>query len=224
MIYGLPIALLTLTVILLLRGEFALDDKHIRLWKPLSSGLMTVILLLAYFRGAHSDPTYILALLPGILLCFGGDMALMFMRRSAAAFRVGLLLFLLGHVAYSITFTAFSGFLPSDWLSAVILVSLGSAIYLYLYPGLGAMKISVLCYILIISFMMNRALSTFGGTYFTRTQAWLLFSGAALFYISDVVLALGRFRHNWKYGRISLAFYYSGQALIALSAGFGDAL
>jgi hypothetical protein len=44
--------------------------------------------------------------------------------------------------------------------------------------------------------------------------------GALLFYVSDVILALHRFRFSWKYGRINLAFYYAGQALIALSASF----
>ena len=44
--------------------------------------------------------------------------------------------------------------------------------------------------------------------------------GALLFYFSDVILAANKFWKPWRYNRISLVFYYSGQLLIALSAGY----
>ncbi|MBN2051385.1 MAG: lysoplasmalogenase [Spirochaetales bacterium] len=220
MIYGILVVALIFTVSMLLRHEFALNDRGIFLWKPLSSTLMTVILLAAFFRADPSDSTYTLALLPGVLLCFGGDMALMFTKKSSRAFLIGLVLFLLGHVAYTVTFIAFNGFHSSDWISAAVLAVFGLGVYLYILPGLGSMKVPVLFYVLIISLMVNRGLSTFSGNYFSPVQAWLISLGAILFYISDVVLALGKFRHAWKYGRINLAFYYAGQVCIAMSAGF----
>jgi uncharacterized membrane protein YhhN len=211
---------LTVTVIFLLRCEFAKNEYGIHIWKPLSSSLMTLVLLSSLLRGDCARPAYTLWLLSGILLCFGGDMALMFMASSKKAFKIGLVLFLLGHVAYSLTLTVFNGFQRADWVSAVVLFAMGAAVYLYLLPGLGDMKASVLLYVIIISLMVNRAVSAFFGSYFTRAQAWLLACGAVLFYISDVILALAKFRHTWRYGRINLAFYYAGQLLIAMSAGF----
>ena len=44
--------------------------------------------------------------------------------------------------------------------------------------------------------------------------------GAVLFYISDVILAANRFWRSLRYDRISLAFYYGGQLLLALSASY----
>ncbi len=221
MIHFIPIlALMAVVLVLLHRAEFACDRRGILIFKPIASSLMTLTLLLSFTRAGCYRSDYTLALMAGMLLCFGGDMALMFMNSSKKAFRVGLVLFLLGHVAYSAVFTRFSGFHASDWVSAAVFAAAGSAVYVYLLPGLGDMKLPVLAYVIIISLMMNRAVSTFSGDYFSATQALLITAGAGLFYISDIILALGRFRHQWRYGRINLAFYYAGQVLIALSASF----
>ena len=214
------IAVMAVVLVLLHRAEFAGDRKGIYIFKPIASTLMTAVLLMSFFREGCFRTGYTLALLAGMLLCFGGDMALMFMNSSKKAFRIGLVLFLLGHVAYIVVLTVFSGFRQSDWISALVLAAAAACVYRYLLPGLGDMKVPVLVYVIIISLMVNRAVSTFQGTYFNTTQAALLTGGAVLFYISDVILALHRFRHQWKYGRINLAFYYAGQVLIALSASF----
>ena len=218
--YAIIIGLMLITVTMLHRHEFAENEKGIHFWKPLSSTLMTLLLLASFLRVDSFRADYTLALLIGIILCFGGDMALMFMNKSKKAFKIGLVLFLLGHVAYIVVFTWFSGFHKNDWISGTILIIAGIAIYLYLFPALGDLKIPVFLYVVIISLMVNRAISVFYGDFFSITQAWLITAGAVLFYISDIILALARFRHTWRYGRINLAFYYSGQALIALSAGF----
>jgi uncharacterized membrane protein YhhN len=216
---AIALGALAVAVAFLLRAEFAGDRKGIFIFKPIASASMTAVLLSSLaVPGGRAE--YALALLPGMLLCFGGDMALMFMDRSKKAFRVGLALFLLGHVAYIVALTAFSGFRSSDWVSGLALAVAAALIYAYLLPRLGDMKIPVLAYILIISLMANRALSALAGSYFNPTQAWLIAIGALLFYVSDVILALHKFRFAWRYGRINLAFYYAGQALLALSASF----
>jgi hypothetical protein len=48
----------------------------------------------------------------------------------------------------------------------------------------------------------------------------MIATGAVLFYISDIILAASRFWRPWRYHRLSLAFYYSGQLLIALAASY----
>ncbi len=214
------LVVMTVVLILLHRAEFSGDQKGIYMFKPVSSTLMTAVLLISFLREGCYRTEYTLALLAGMLLCFGGDMALMFMNASKKAFRIGLVLFLLGHVAYIVVFTLFSGFQPSDWISALFLAAAAVCVFLYLLPGLGDMKVPVLLYVVIISLMVNRAISAFSGSYFNTAQALLITGGALLFYVSDVILALHRFRHQWRYGRINLAFYYAGQVLIALSASF----
>jgi uncharacterized membrane protein YhhN len=218
LVYCSIIALLIIFVTLLIRAEFAGYQKQIYIFKPLSTILVIIIAALSIFVPEKYNLNYTLAIILGLLFSFGGDIALIF--KSKRAFMIGLALFLIAHVVYSIVFTVYSGFVKADLISGLILILLAIIIYFYLYPGLERMKIPVLIYVLIISYMMNRAISTFSGEFFNNTQAILISIGAGLFYISDLILAVNKFKKPFKYHRISLAFYYSGQLLIALSTGF----
>jgi uncharacterized membrane protein YhhN len=133
---------------------------------------------------------------------------------------VGLVLFLIGHIIYAIVWTAANGFYPQDLISAAVLAVVGVAAFAYLRPGLGSMQAPVFLYVLVICFMVNRGLSTFSGSYFTTTQAWLISAGAILFWLSDLMLAVNRFRRPFRAEPVGLFLYYGGQALIALSASY----
>jgi uncharacterized membrane protein YhhN len=217
-VYYVIIVLLTLFVTLLIRAEFAGNQKLIYIFKPLSTTLVIIAAVLSLFVPEKYNLNYTLAIILGLFFSYGGDIALMF--KSRRAFMMGLVLFLIAHVVYSSVFTVYSGFVKWDLISALILILLAIIIYFYLYSGLGKMKFPVLIYVLIISFMMNRAISTFSGKFFNETQAFIISIGAGLFYISDLILAINKFKKPFKNHRISLAFYYSGQLLIALSTGF----
>ena len=217
LIYCLIIALLTILVTLLIRAELAGNQKQVYIFKPLSTTLVIIVAALSIFVPDKYNLSYTLAIILGLLFSLGGDIALMF--KSKRAFMIGLILFLIAHVVYSIVFTVCSGFVKGDLISAVVLILLAIIIYFYLYPGLEKMKIPVLIYVVVISFMVNRAISTFSGKFFNYSQVLLISIGAGLFYISDLILAINKFRKPFKYHRISLAFYYSGQLLIALSTG-----
>jgi multisubunit Na+/H+ antiporter MnhB subunit len=65
---------------------------------------------------------------------------------------------------------------------------------------------------------VSRAVSTLSSPELGARQAVMVAVGAVLFYVSDVILAASRFWKPWEYRRISLAFYYGGQLLIALAA------
>jgi uncharacterized membrane protein YhhN len=211
------IPFLVITVTLLIRAEFRQDRRQIRVFKPVSTLLVIAIAVLSLWTpGARIG--YTVGILAGLALSMGGDIALMFAWDKA--FRVGLVLFLLAHIAYTVTFTLLSPFHAADLVSGIVLLVLGIVVYRYLEPNLNDMKGSVILYIVVICLMVNRAISTFFGTSFTATQSWLVSVGAVLFWISDLILAAARFGHPWQYHRISLAFYYSGQLLIALSPSF----
>ena len=218
LVYCLIIVLSVLFVRLLIRAEVAGNQKQIYIFKPLSTTSIIIAAILSIFVPEKYNLNYTLAIILGLFFSFGGDIALMF--RSRRAFMIGLVLFLIAHVIYSIVFTVYSGFVKSDLISALILIFLAIIISVYLYPGLGKMRFPVLIYILVISFMMNRAISTFSGKFFNETQAFLISIGAGLFYFSDLILATNKFKKPFKYHRLSLAFYYLGQLLIALSTGF----
>jgi uncharacterized membrane protein YhhN len=215
----LVVPFVAVAVFLLIRAQLRAAPRQVYVLKPLST--LLVILVAALSLGAPgAQAGYTAGVLVGLVLSLGGDVALMF--QSSRAFMAGLALFLLAHVAYAVTFTAHNGFHPGDLASGAVLLALAVAVYLYLRPGLGKMKGPVIGYVVIICLMVNRAVSAFFGAAFTPTQAWLITIGATLFWLSDLVLAVNRFRRPLKRHRLSLALYYGGQLLIALSpACFG---
>lgn len=213
----IPIPFLAVTVSLLVRAEFRSDQGQIFFFKPISTLLVILVALLS-FTTPGAQPAYALWITMGLVLSLGGDVALMF--RSSRAFLVGLVLFLLAHVVYSIAFTVPNGFHPEDLITGAVLLVAGVVVYLYLRPGLGSMQGPVILYMLIVCFMVNRAASTLFGTTFSTTQAWLITLGAILFWLSDLVLAINRFRRPFRAKRLSLFLYYGGQLLIALSPSY----
>lgn len=207
------IATATLTVWAALHGR----QKLVYLFKPLSTLLVIAVALLSFATPGVTSG-YTLAITAGLVLSLGGDVALMF--PSHRAFVIGLVLFLLAHVVYILAFTLPNGFHPTDLITGAVLLAIAAACYLYLKPGLGAMKGPVLIYILVICFMVHRALSLFFGDAFTPAQAWLASGGAILFLLSDLILAINRFHHPLKRERLGLLAYYAGQLLIALTPSY----
>ena len=210
--------ILSITTIILIKNEIAFNKKMIYFFKPLSTCIVIITLFLSFLPGGHYVQAYTLALFGGIFFSLCGDVSLMF-PENPKAFRAGLGLFLVAHIIYGVVFTVFSPFTKNDFLSTGVILLVGVALYLYLYSGLGDMKIPVLLYVIIICFMLSRAVATFWGGYFSTTQAICISGGAGLFFISDIMLAINRFKIEFHYNRVSLAFYYSGQFLIIFSAG-----
>ncbi len=202
----------------LIRAEILEKPRQIYFFKPISTLTVIAVALLSFFEPTQ-NLTYAMGVLVGLAFCFGGDVALMF-QQNRRAFIIGLGLFLIGHIVYAATFTVLGKFSTADILSAVVLLTIGGGFYRLIKSNLGTMRAPVILYIVVISVMVNRAIATLASSVFTREQAWLIAVGAILFYISDVILAANRFWKPWRYHRISLVFYYSGQLLIALSANY----
>jgi len=213
----IPIPFIAVTVTLLILAALRGNDKQVYLWKPLSTLLVILVALLS-FTTLGVKPAYTWGIVLGLVLSLGGDVALMF--KANRWFLIGLVLFLLAQIGYSIVFTVPNGFHLQDLATAAVLLVLAALIYLYLKPGLGKMQGPVIFYILAICFMVNRAVSTFLGSFFTTTQAWLIALGAILFWLSDLLLAVNRFRHPFRLERLGLYLYYGGQLLIALSPSY----
>jgi uncharacterized membrane protein YhhN len=217
MAHLIPIPFLAVTVTLLVLAELRSDQKQSYVLKPLSTILVIVVAVLSLWTPqAQSSFTLWIAL--GLILSLGGDVALMF--KSNRAFLIGLVLFLLAHIVYSVAFTVPNGFHTGDLVTGAVLLVLAAVVYRYLKPGLGAMQGPVIVYILVICFMVNRAASAFFGDAFSTAQAWLMTLGATLFWLSDLALAVNRFRLPFKAERLSLFLYYGGQLLIALSPSY----
>lgn len=215
-LYLIPV--LAVTVLWLIWAEFQGRRKQVYIAKPLSTLLVIAVALLSFLDPAR-NPLYTTGVLVGLFFSLGGDVALMFPEKPKA-FLVGLVLFLIAHIAYTVVFMALGRFSPWDVLSALLLLAAGVGFYRLIRSGLGPLKGPVIGYMLVISVMVHRAFSTFASPVFTPGQALMIAVGALLFYFSDVILAANRFWKPWRYHRWSLALYYSGQLLIALAASF----
>ncbi len=213
----IPIPFLIITVTLLIRAELRQEQKQVYFFKPISTLLVILVAMLS-FLAPGVRPMFTWGIGLGLLLSLGGDIALMF--KSERAFLTGLVLFLSAHVAYAVVLTVYNGFYLQDLIVGAVLFSIGAALFFYLRPGLGSMQGPVILYIVIILLMVNRAFSTLFGNTFTPTQARLLSVGAVLFMLSDVMLAVDRFRLPFRWSRLSLYLYYGGQLLIALSPSY----
>lgn len=215
-LYLIPI--LAITMAFLIRAEVLKIREQSFIFKPLSTILIITVAGLSFFEPTYSR-TYSTGVIIGLLFSFGGDIALLFQEKRKP-FMIGLILFLIAHIIYSVVFTLVGKATLWDLVSAVVLLVVGSAFYQLIKANLGSMRIPVIAYILIISLMVNRAFSSFANPALSSAQAWMISAGAVLFYISDLILAANRFWRPWRYNRISLAFYFSGQLLIGLAASY----
>jgi uncharacterized membrane protein YhhN len=206
------------TVFWLVRARILGKQRQVYLLKPAST-LMVIIVAALGLVQPQRNVVYAGGVLLGLAFSFAGDVALMF-EQNRRAFAVGLGFFLLAHIVYAAVFGVLGRVSCWDVLSAIVLLLAGVAVYLLLRANLGGLRVPVIAYTLCISVMVNRALSTLFSPEFGGGQAGMVAVGAVLFYISDVILAASRFWKPWRYHPISLAFYYSGQLLIALAGSY----
>jgi uncharacterized membrane protein YhhN len=197
--------------------------RWVAVWKPLSTLLVILIAALAFTR-PNVDATYSALVLAGLLLSLAGDVLLIF--PSSRAFTFGLVAFLCAHLAYIAAFVhvqtayALGSNRPAEVISAAVLALVAGAVFGLLRPTLGKMKAPVVLYMLVISVMVHRALAT-ALVYPTASPfPMLIVAGALLFYASDAILAIDRFKLGGAMPRghlLNLSTYYAGQLLIALS-------
>ncbi len=157
-------------------------------------------------------------LLIAMIFCLGGDVLLAL--RGKKMFLYGLVSFLLGHLFYAGSFFHTAGLNRWTLVGLAISLSAGGGVFLWLRPHLGAMKIPVVLYILVISVMVAGAGSLMAADGLELSGRWLVFVGALNFYLSDVFVARQRFLKTEFVNRlIGLPLYYSGQFLLAFSIG-----
>ncbi len=190
-------------------------------WKKLEYFLkpVTMVLLFGWLIGATGG-------LNGITLWFGiglifslaGDIFLMLPKEQ---FIVGLVAFLLAHVAYIIGFNAsLPPFTALGLFFAIIVVAIGKELYVKIAAGLEekdliALKIPVLAYTAVIAVMLISALFALFRADWSLNAALTVSLGAALFMLSDAILALNKFVKPIKNGRVmNMAAYHLGQIIL----------
>jgi uncharacterized membrane protein YhhN len=227
----LPVPVLYATLALLLRAEQSSprDERQVWIWKPISTILVILVCALSLTRSADTyDTTYTVLILIGLALSLLGDLLLIPVD-NPKAFLFGLVAFLSAHLIYISAFIYLQLSLDlgrnglAEAVSAAGLALVGGAVYNSLRPGLGDMRLPVIGYILVISAMVHRALAIAWVHPGPGTQPLLITAGALLFYLSDAILAINKFRLGGRmpyYKVWNLSTYYTGQLLLALSASF----
>lgn len=129
-------------------------------------------------------------------------------------FTYGLGSFLIAHLFY---ITLFVHNWPKPFtasrvhqLIAALLIGFAAALFWWLWPGLGEMKLPVTAYMCALTGMGVTA--TLVGF-----RAWWVVVGAALFILSDSLIAVGKFKSPVAFADYLIwATYYTAQVLIAL--------
>ena len=143
-----------------------------------------------------------------LLFSLLGDTLLMFDEKNAIFFLLGLSAFLLAHIFYIIFFHQVrikESVKGNPWLLVVVVIYYVALISL-LSPYLSAMRVPVLIYGIVISFMFMLAMHML----FIKNKSagiWMM-TGALLFVISDSILAINKFYQPFEVAGVLIMLTY----------------
>lgn len=180
--------------------------------------ILSVLFVIIAVIQLHPVPSYYHWLLTGLVLCLLGDFFLALPQK--AMFLAGLISFLLGHVLYVLAFFSVASISGFVWPGAAVVLLISGSVFLWLRPHLGGMTIPVFFYVVVISVMVVGAWSILIESSLPGQGRIVIFTGALLFYVSDIFVARDRFYKKEFLNRsIGLPLYYAGQFLLAFSVG-----
>ncbi|MBQ8762354.1 MAG: lysoplasmalogenase [Clostridia bacterium] len=173
-------------------------------------GVFNIIMLYKIKGGLGLKPWFMLI---GLIFAFIGDVLLI----EPDLFLLGAIFFAIGHIFFLVYFYMLQKF---NWLDIIISVVLfvTALLILLLYPSFnfGDLKIVVIIYALIITFMLGKALSNFICK--RNIPNLITFIGAFLFFFSDVMLVFYVFGNMPAiFDTLCLLTYYPAEFLLAIS-------
>lgn len=190
--------------------EYFVDRRLVYLFKPLT---IVFLISIVWLYGAERKGFYRWAILGGLIFSLVGDVLLIEPQR----FVYGLAAFLVAHLFYIAAFLLASGkekFHPLSISSYLV----GLLIYRLISDGVPeSLRVAVMVYAAAISTMLGAAFNF----YLTRKNAasFFAFSGAAVFVLSDALLAFNKFNGEFALAKLLiLSTYFFAQWLIARSA------
>jgi uncharacterized membrane protein YhhN len=147
-------------------------------------------------------------ILAALLFSLLGDVVLMFQEKNSIFFLLGLSAFLIAHIFYIIFFHKVrvkENVKSNPWLLVVVVIYYAALINL-LSPYLADMKIPVLIYGVVISFMFMLAMHML---FIKNKQAgqWMM-AGALLFVMSDSILAINKFYQPFEVAGVLIMLTY----------------
>lgn len=189
-------------------------------WKKLEYFLkpITMVFLFSWLISVAS--------LEGIAFWFGLGLALsmlgdIFLMLPKQQFIAGLVAFLLAHLAYIVGFNlSWPPFTPLGLFFAIFVAAIGKELYKHISAGLAkkgedALQKPVLAYTAVIAVMQVSALFTLFRADWSLGAALTVSLGAALFMLSDAILAWDKFVEPIEYGRVkNMSAYHLGQIIL----------
>jgi len=206
--------LLTIIILIGLSAIFAIFGKYAKqryihyVFKPLT---MILIIYLAIVSGVNVNHSYKYLILSAFIFSLIGDIFLMLLNHKLIK---GLYFFLIAHILY--VFAFIQNVETYFFIILIPVLIYTTIIYRLLYDKLNKLRLPVLFYIIIISIMgwlaVNRYLN------FQDVKSLCALMGGSLFLASDSVLAINRFKKQFKSSEIMiLGTYFSAQLILALS-------
>lgn len=213
------IYLILTAALLLLAGLLYASKKESIVGELLTKPLLSALFIVTALILTHANTLYYPMVLSGLVLCLIGDVCLIFFT-SRKIFTAGLAAFLAGHVIYVTAFVTIGTAGPAVWAAALVCLCASCAVFVWLRPHLGEMRIPVIAYIVIITAMVISAAALMNNHELAPSARALVFGGALLFYVSDIFVARQRFVTRGFVNRAAgLPLYYVGQFMIAFSTG-----
>jgi uncharacterized membrane protein YhhN len=204
--------------VVLLAGLLYFNKKESVFGKLFTKTPLSLLFIVVALMQTPHNPLYYQRMLYGLVLCLAGDVLLVF--REKTWFLLGLISFLVGHVFFGVSFFTVSRISPEAWKAAGIVLAVSLAVFIWLKPHLGSMKLPVAAYVIVITVMVIGAASVFFDTSLSRDGRHMVLAGAILFYFSDIFVALDRFVKKAFVNRLfGLPLYYAGMFSLAFSVG-----
>jgi len=206
----------TLTLIAvgaLLVAEFRGLRAGVWVAKPLaSSGFVAASLASGALRSAYGR-----SILFALALCWFGDVLLI--PQARAAFLVGLVSFLLGHLAFAFAFAERGIALGLVALALLAALAAGLVFLRYCEPHVPpALRYPVRIYVAAISLMLACAAGTVA-----KAGAPSILLGALMFWLSDLAVARDRFIAPGPWNRLwGLPLYYGAQLVLASTVALAN--
>ncbi len=185
-----------------------------RRWGYVAKPVPMLLLIAGLFAcGEPRDGTIRALVAAGLVASVAGDI---FLVDEEGGFLPGLASFFGAHLLYVAAFLKGAEIASAAPYAAAYL-SVGAVLSVLLWPKLGKLRVPVLAYALVLSAMCAAAWAR------GRADGSLLAPiGATLFYLSDGVLAVNRFRWPFRAAKpLLFALYIAGQSLIVASVWRG---
>lgn len=220
----IPVPFILIVIGLYVAARAKNDLKRIAVVQPLATILCIVVCALSLLT-PHAVAGFTAFILAGLVLALIGDFLNVDMTNQKVVM-VGLIIFVFAYLTYAVGMAYYNGFFRADLIVALALFAILCAVMIYLWPGLGAMKLPFVIYGLVLCIMVNRAASTFFGDVFSVTQAVLLTAGTLMIYFGDMLFAVTSYKKpaspSWAVSAnlAGPAMYAGAQLLIALAPSY----